>query len=187
MDCIQIILSLKYFFKQLVPNFNSFDIIRGIIFACNPVKIQCGWMHTHIIINQKSYTWGFDQYVTKQSESEIAKDPILLDTCKSIKYCKFDARPFNDDSFFFPFNLLHNAQQIRSGKIYIMIQTKLGKLYSSGSNNFGQLGLGHYNSCTEFQEIALNNIIRVDCGKYHVIALTDQNDLYGWGNNFFGQ
>ena len=75
---------------------------------------------------------------------------------------------------------------------YILLST-LGKVYSGGSNAFGELCSKSYikqrMSPEEIYEVSnlKENIIQVSCGFKHVIILSEKNNVYGWGNNSFGQ
>jgi alpha-tubulin suppressor-like RCC1 family protein len=76
---------------------------------------------------------------------------------------------------------------------YILLSSE-GKLYSGGSNEYGEL-LSKENNNTpritpeEIYKITKLNekIIQVSCGFKHVIILSSSNNVYGWGNNSFGQ
>ena len=47
-----------------------------------------------------------------------------------------------------------------------------GEIYATGSNNYGELGLGHSKHCYIPQKCQnLQNVIDIKCGKYHSIAL----------------
>lgn len=87
----------------------------------------------------------------------------------------------------FPIKInLENIVDIVSGDSYHIAITKCGKLYSWGKNDFGQLGLGHYNDMNTPQEINLPNIKKISCGRRsNVIALTHYEKVYTWGVNMF--
>ena len=52
-----------------------------------------------------------------------------------------------------------------------------------GNNNFGQLGLGHYQEQNSPQKLNLPNIKHIICGVFHTIALTNSNEVWAWGLN----
>ena len=75
---------------------------------------------------------------------------------------------------------------------YILLSSK-GKVYSGGSNLYGELcskiNIKQRMSPEEVYEVSnLNeNIIQVSCGFKHVVILSEKNNVYGWGNNSFCQ
>lgn len=62
-----------------------------------------------------------------------------------------------------------------------------GKVYSWGSNKYGQLGLGHYEKAITPQKINLENIISIKCGSEYSLALDTYGNVYSWGLNSCGQ
>ena len=76
---------------------------------------------------------------------------------------------------------------------YILLSLE-GKLYSGGTNQYGELGSNENNSNSRltpeeiFELSKLNEkIIQVCCGFKHAMALSSKNNVYGWGNNSYGQ
>ena len=75
---------------------------------------------------------------------------------------------------------------------YILLST-IGKLYSGGSNIFGELcsrtNIKQRMSPEEIYDVSKLNesIIQVSCGFKHVVILSEKNKVYGWGNNSFCQ
>src|SRR5882757_1954537 len=65
------------------------------------------------------------------------------------------------------------------------------KLFGSGSNDWGVLGLGHNDEVkevTEIPELSENNIKEFYNGMNFVFAINgERNVLFGWGNNFSAQ
>jgi alpha-tubulin suppressor-like RCC1 family protein len=65
-----------------------------------------------------------------------------------------------------------------------------GKVYASGFNNNGQLGLGDTNNRNIFTEVSsLNgkNIVAIIAGRYHSFALSSDGRVYAAGLNDSGQ
>lgn len=77
-------------------------------------------------------------------------------------------------------------KSIESGLDYRVCLTKNGNIYTWGSNNFGQLGLGDYTDRDFPQRVHLENVDLISCGRYHVIAYSN-GKLYGWGLNNYQQ
>ena len=67
------------------------------------------------------------------------------------------------------------------------------KLYTAGSNRYGQLGRANANLGIEtfnpsFDAVALSlEALAVSAGRHHAIALCSDSRLYSWGNNKYGQ
>ena len=87
-----------------------------------------------------------------------------------------------------------NISSISCGYNFYILLSAEGKLYSGGSNDYGELcSIDNNNhpriTPEEITEISKLNekVIQVSCGFKHVIILTSLNNVYGWGNNSFGQ
>ena len=71
----------------------------------------------------------------------------------------------------------------------------LGKLYGSGWNGNGELGLGNAEEFNmqkfSFVEITVPSsskmIVQVACGRNHSVALTSEGECFAWGDNGKGQ
>ncbi|KAG8589785.1 hypothetical protein GDO81_006522 [Engystomops pustulosus] len=77
------------------------------------------------------------------------------------------------------------------GRNHTLICTAQGKVYSSGWNSEGQLGLGDTKERSSFQEIAFFSgqykIKQLSAGSNTSAALTADGKLYMWGENSEGQ
>ncbi|MDR0746336.1 MAG: hypothetical protein LBE89_00395, partial [Helicobacteraceae bacterium] len=65
-----------------------------------------------------------------------------------------------------------------------------GKVYATGDNEYGQLGLGNDTNKTSFTEVASlsgKNIIALSAGSYHSLALSSNGKVYATGDNEYGQ
>ena len=68
------------------------------------------------------------------------------------------------------------------------ILDKYGKIYGTGDNQGGQLGLGDREprySFTNVSELKHEHISQIDSGRYHTIALG--KDVYSWGSGEDGR
>lgn len=73
---------------------------------------------------------------------------------------------------------------VAAGEHHVLAITNTGKLYTWGSNTYGQLGndiLGCTN--TPQQVLSTFKIIQVACGLYHSLVLTETGEVYMWGLN----
>ncbi len=88
-----------------------------------------------------------------------------------------------------------NVQQVSAGRYHTFILTSNSRLFGSGANWNGQLGLGNNNTSTIFQftlipTLFLSNnetIVKIACGQEFTILLTSNNRLFGTGINWDGQ
>ena len=63
-----------------------------------------------------------------------------------------------------------------------------GTVWSSGYNNYGQLGIGNTTNFSSFKQVSgLNNIIEISAGSYSGYALKSDGTVWGWGRNNYGQ
>nr|CAG4715473.1 unnamed protein product [Naegleria fowleri] len=80
---------------------------------------------------------------------------------------------------------------VACGRDFSFIATKQGKLYSCGSNLYGNLGLDlRTKNKTYFTRVNFPKhakIANISCGAYHTIILTEDHHIYGMGLNIFGQ
>ena len=82
---------------------------------------------------------------------------------------------------------------ISCGNNFYILLTKEGKIYSSGSNEYGELCSPDEKlsriTPEEIKEISNLNekIIQVKCGFKHCVILSENGNIYGWGNNTYGQ
>ena len=86
-------------------------------------------------------------------------------------------------------NILKNVRAISCGSYHVLAAVG-NEVYSTGLNNYGQLGHGHTNNLDYFQSISLLKnigIIDVQCGLHHTIVLTTKGKLLGFGRGDSGQ
>ena len=83
-------------------------------------------------------------------------------------------------------NLLDGIQiaQVSCGENHMLILTERGLLYSTGSNQFGQLGTGLEPGPQKLQQVKLisSEVVKIACGQNTSYALTSDG-LFAWGLN----
>jgi alpha-tubulin suppressor-like RCC1 family protein len=84
------------------------------------------------------------------------------------------------------------ATAISCGNDWLMILTESGKVYSFGSNIYGQLALGHEESITSVKPIAFDfsqghKITKISCGSEHGGFILDTGALYMFGCGSYGR
>ena len=138
-------------------------------FDGNPICIQLGWYHSLILTDTKKiYSFGYNgngQLGLGDFDSRYI--PTLIDF-------QFDGNP----------------TIIWQGDHYTLILTDIGKVYSFGWNNNGQLGLGdtvNRNTPMLIDFQFDGNPINIQQGNWHSLILTDTNKLYSFGDNRYGQ
>lgn len=77
---------------------------------------------------------------------------------------------------------------IAAGKDFSFYVTDKGKVFSSGNNYYGQLGLGHNNNISEYTLVSdMCFIEKVSCGENHVCLLSKYKKVFTCGLNKDGQ
>ena len=62
-----------------------------------------------------------------------------------------------------------------------------GTVWSTGVNNFGQLGLGHNNEVQYFKKVDVDNVKDIICGGNHTVIIKNDGTVWSCGDNQFGQ
>eukprot|EP01124_Arcella_intermedia_P006400 TRINITY_DN13765_c0_g1_i1.p1 TRINITY_DN13765_c0_g1~~TRINITY_DN13765_c0_g1_i1.p1 ORF type:complete len:404 (+),score=58.38 TRINITY_DN13765_c0_g1_i1:50-1213(+) len=79
--------------------------------------------------------------------------------------------------------------QVAIGADHYIILNSEHSLFSCGSNDRGQLGIGNNEDQSTLTKIngVNGNIIHIACGFYHSMALMSDGGVYSWGWNLYGQ
>ena len=82
-----------------------------------------------------------------------------------------------------------NIKEVYCGSHHTFILKNDGTLWSTGYNNYGQLGLGDTNYRTTFTQVTTNtnDVKSVYCGYYNTFILKNDGTLWSCGNNQYGQ
>jgi alpha-tubulin suppressor-like RCC1 family protein len=83
-----------------------------------------------------------------------------------------------------------NITAIAVGYYHSLVLTNDGKVYATGFNDYGQLGLGNNTDSNSFTEVTFlsdKNITSIAAGEYHSLVLTNDGKVYAVGYNNFGQ
>ena len=114
-------------------------------------------------------------------------------TVSSVGYSDLGAHGHEDEQIFPPKMIptLKNIMSIFTGCAHSACVDDEGNLFSFGSNEFGQLGIGVDEDTLEFthtpQKVNLPPCSQVSCGDYFTTCLTSQGDIYSFGYNSVGQ
>jgi hypothetical protein len=125
-----------------------------------------GCDHSLVLTNcGEVYAWGWNQFgEVGDGSNDIQLIPIKLNA-------------FNDEKVI----------QISCGYLHSMALTESGRVFSWGSNDFGQLGLNNNNKHVNKPSIvSLSNEIaikKISCGREHSLLLSQNGDIYWFGCN----
>jgi alpha-tubulin suppressor-like RCC1 family protein len=79
---------------------------------------------------------------------------------------------------------------ISAGQFHSLALSNNGKVYATGWNNYGQLGLGDNNNRNAFNEVtdlSDKNITALFAYGHHSLALSSDRKIYATGRNIYGQ
>ena len=152
-------------------------------------KINCGVNHscciygkTDILIwgNCENFEFeGIQRFNLFKLINNLSDDALIINNNNDIENINKDINNIKD------YNYITN---IKLGENFLVLLTSDGKVYSSGNNEFGQLGIGKEEKKKLFEKVNLNEkIINISVGYNFVYALSQNNSLYSWGNNKYGQ
>ncbi|KAL9356482.1 hypothetical protein Peur_049735 [Populus x canadensis] len=83
-----------------------------------------------------------------------------------------------------------NLKSISCGGAHTLFLTETGRVYATGLNDFGQLGVSNNTTyCMEPLEVSglKKEIVQISAGYHHSCAITVDGELYTWGKNSNGQ
>ncbi|KAJ6996493.1 ultraviolet-B receptor UVR8 isoform X3 [Populus alba x Populus x berolinensis] len=83
-----------------------------------------------------------------------------------------------------------NLKSISCGGAHTLFLTETGRVYATGLNDFGQLGISNNTTyCMEPLEVSglKKEIVQISAGYHHSCAITVDGELYMWGKNSNGQ
>ena len=82
------------------------------------------------------------------------------------------------------------VKELACGAQHTHLVSREGQLYSMGSNEHGQLGLGFPGNLLPMVKLPTLvsdlTVKSVTCGKFHTLALNDKGTAYGWGQADYG-
>ena len=83
---------------------------------------------------------------------------------------------------------INMAVRVAAGRYNLIILTSDGKVYSTGSNQFGGLGNGANFKSKAWQPVlipGLKNILDIKANTSNIIALDSAGDVYSWGRGSY--
>lgn len=132
-------------------------------------SVHCGGCYTIALttILNKLYVWG---------DNEFGQLGVVI--------CNGQTKQSSPQELIFSEQVI----AISCGGYHNIALAYSNKIYTWGSNDNGQLGLGNYNN--KYTPTKLNfhkSIQSVNCGFSHTVVLTTTNEIYVWGRNCEGQ
>ena len=80
------------------------------------------------------------------------------------------------------------VSKVTAGASCSLVQTQNGRVYGSGTNDAGRLGMGALSGCESFAEIpSLRGALALDTGAAHTLALMPDYTVWASGYNAYGQ
>lgn len=179
------ILVLKKFSKENFGEHFPKEIINLIIMA-DYVDIEIGCSDKFIYIKKnKHYIFDNKKKICVEDHIKNIKEFIFGYTYSYIlSHDDKTKMYFFKKSEFKTYSKLRNLLSIDCGYRYTMYITSDGKLYATGRNIVGQLGLGYVSLyVSETKRVELFNVNKVFCFVENTFALTADGKCYAWGNN----
>ena len=128
-------------------------------------SVSCGSYHTLVITNDSNlWPWGVNEFGQLcHGDKEDRSNP-------------------QKTSF-------SNISKISAG-LHSLFQNNKGEIFSCGHNEWGQCGLGHFNTPKITPSLIPNtppNIAQFVCGSQHSLFLDSEGNVYSVGDNYCGQ
>jgi alpha-tubulin suppressor-like RCC1 family protein len=142
----------------------NIDNIQGTIKA-----VSCGSLHTMVLTNSGKI------YGTGQTDFGQLGIGTNVPNQKNI----FTLSSFNFSE--------ETVQSISCGSTFTAVLTTSGKLYTTGYNFYGQLGLGNTQNQLSFTLCnSISNVESIHTGQNHIMVLTKDGKIHGCGYNSGG-
>jgi len=86
-------------------------------------------------------------------------------------------------------NIQGTIKEVSCGSNHTMVLTNFGKIYGTGLNSSGQLGIGIITNKNIFtlSTFTAETINSISCGSNYTVVLATSGNLYAAGNNYYGQ
>jgi hypothetical protein len=130
------------------------------------LKIACGVNHSGIVLEKNELLmWGKGDTLTYDQLTIVSIPTVRLPGDENV------------------------ILDLKIGENFFVILTKIGEVFTCGTNDHGELGVG---SSIKFlktpEKIPLTDKIKsISVGYKFVIAISQNNKVYGWGSNRYGQ
>lgn len=137
----------------------------------NIIDVDMAYHVMAISADLELYTWGYNaQGQLGRGNTTYSKLPILID--------------LGDEEVVY----------VSAGNTNSLAVTASGKVYTWGTNNYGQLGIGNTTAKTSFVRVYAENgvdylkdVISIAADNCHMAAVLKDGSVYAWGYNGYGQ
>ncbi|WP_052263403.1 RCC1 domain-containing protein [Geobacter pickeringii] len=152
-------------------NANSSTVPRGISGLPNVAAVAAGGFHSMALANYSSlYAWG------SNSNGQLGRNAGGDSALPVFAYDPLAGAPFR------------HVKRIAAGGLHSVALRTDGSVWTWGSNNYGQLGLGDTVDRYAPVQVSLPGPVKLIAagGAFSVVVTTDDR-IYVWGYNGFGQ
>lgn len=163
--------------RQATPPLNVGPIEQGFPNDCRIVEVDCGKQHSLALSQDGTvYVWGYGGEGQLGLGTDTMREKSVASVPTAISPEMFGNK-----------RVVH----IAAGSQFSAAVTEDGKLYTWGSDQYGQLGHGK-----ESWSVASPKVVRgllrypvaqVACGQYHMAAITQSHEVFTWGYGREGQ
>jgi E3 ubiquitin-protein ligase HERC4 len=136
-----------------------------------PLDVKCGEVHSVVLCSTgDAYSWGSNDYGQCGGGNTGTGNMAVI----------FSPRRVNFESYFRP-----NLQQINCGSEHTAFLDDVGRLFTCGRGQSGQLGHGSFadEPAPVYVSKIPDKVSEVACGEQHTVALTMKGEVYVMGSN----
>ena len=142
--------------------------VNGELSGLTLVDISCGKYFTAAVTAEgRLYTWGQGRdYSLGHGDRDLQRLPKQVQALSSSKITR-----------------------VACGRNFTVALDSEGSVYTWGSNDYGQLGVGQTEKYRALPTKlrGLKEITEIACGDFHVLAVNKDGEVYSWGNGSDGQ
>ena len=140
-----------------------------------PMDVKCGDVHSMVLCRSGDvYSWGNNDYGQCGGGNTGSGSMAVI----------FSPRLVNFENYYRP-----NIQQIDCGSEHSAFIDDIGRLFTCGRCQNGQLGLGSFadEAAPVYVSKIPDKVNQVACGQAHTVTLTMKGEVYVMGANTSGQ
>ncbi|KAF4320371.1 hypothetical protein G195_006382, partial [Phytophthora kernoviae 00238/432] len=154
----------------------------------NVADVSCGSSFNLVRTNDgRVYSWGLGE----MGQLGRKVDAEMKDSEGEYKVDMVYTQHLTPKSVMLGAETLQAVKAIGCGSYHSLFAlSSNGYVYATGLNNYGQLGVGSTDNCSELQlveDLSSKNVAFVDGGTHHSVVLTNDGDIYTFGRADSGQ
>lgn len=136
----------------------------------NVKQISCGNQHNMLLTNDgRVYAAGNNYY----GQLGLNNKSTNIISPRKLKFTYIEG--------------IENIKQVSCGNQHTLLLTNEGKLYATGYNACGELGLNDTINRNSFTQVNIDNVKQISCGQWTNTILTNDMNVYSTGENDIGQ